>query len=65
MQTPKYASKILPDNKKKDFESVRAALRFIMESLNDYSRTSAQIHTGGITLHQADIERMYAAINKT
>jgi hypothetical protein len=54
--------KLLPNSKSKDFESVRNALRFIMETLNEGSRPSALIYTDGATLHQADIENMYAKI---
>jgi hypothetical protein len=57
--------KLLPDTHSKDFTLVREGLRFIMETLNAGNRPNAQIHTGDITLYQADIERMYAAINQT
>jgi hypothetical protein len=54
--------KILPNSKNKDFESVRSAIRFIMETMNEGNRHSALIHTNGATLHQADIEAMYATL---
>jgi hypothetical protein len=62
MLTQSSGSKLVPDSRHKDFESVRIALRFIMETMNKGSQPSAQIHTDGATLYQADIEKMYAAI---
>jgi hypothetical protein len=56
--------KLLPDTRSKDFALVREGLSFIMKTLSASTRSTAQIHTGDITLYQADIERMYAAINQ-
>jgi hypothetical protein len=52
-------------SRNKDFESVRNAVLFIMETLDKGSRTSALIHTDGATLHYADIEAIYAKIKQS
>lgn len=65
MQTQKPGNKLLTDSRSRDFKSVRNALRFIMETLNEASRASAMIHTDDVTLHQADIEAMYAQIKQS
>lgn len=54
--------KLVPDSKSKEFESVRLALRFVMEAMNEGSRPTALIDTDSTTLHQADIESMYASL---
>ena len=54
--------KMLPNSKSKDFESVRLALRFIMETMNEHHRPNALIYADNITLHEAAIKGMYAVI---
>lgn len=54
--------KIIPNSKSKDFETIREALRFIMEKINIAHRSTAQIHSDALTLYEADIKRMYAEI---
>jgi hypothetical protein len=54
-------SKVANDLRTKDFTSVRDAVKFVMETLNSASRTSAQIKTDGALLHKTDIETLYPA----
>ena len=64
MQSRTTGDKVLPDSRIKDFESVRSALQFIMETLSATSRSTAQIRTEGAMLYQADIEAMYAQLKQ-
>jgi hypothetical protein len=54
--------KLLPDSKRKDFETVKDAVCFAMETLSEGSRPTAQIETLATPLHYADIEKLYAGI---
>jgi len=54
--------KLVPNSKTKDFETIRIAVRFIMETIDEGSKTTAVIDFDGGRLHQTDIENMYAKI---
>lgn len=55
--------KLVPNTESKDFESVRNALRFIMETMSEGHRSTAQIHLDeNTTLYEADIKRWYAEL---
>jgi hypothetical protein len=56
--------KLLPNSKTKEFETVRSAVRFIMEAMNEGSKIIAVIDTDGARLHLADIENIYAQIKQ-
>ena len=49
----------------REFESVRNAVLFVMETIAPNSRHTAMILTDGATLYPAEIEAIYAKIKET
>jgi hypothetical protein len=60
MSSPKPGSKIYHRGSDRLFESVENAVRYVMETLTAYERSTAMIQTDSRTIHLPDIEAMHA-----
>jgi len=61
IDNPIHGSKVI-HGKERMFESVQNAVVFVMETLPERDRSSAMIQTDHRSIHQPDIEGIYAGI---